>query len=59
MKIIISTLSIFLLSLVFRANHTFAQDSIANKNLIAKFSGEWYSKKEKRRLIINYEPFRY
>lgn len=48
-------LSILLLSFVFGSNHTFAQDSTANKNLIAKFSGEWYSKKEKRTLIISYD----
>lgn len=48
-------LNIFLLILVFGATNTFAQDSIANKNLIAKFSGEWYSKKEKRTLVISYD----
>ncbi|WP_316809575.1 hypothetical protein [Pedobacter agri] len=46
---------LILFTLVFGANHTFAQDSIANKNLIAKFSGEWYSKKEKQTLVISYD----
>lgn len=48
-------LSIFLLSLGMCSSNVFAQDSITHKNLIAKFSGEWYSKNQKRQLVINYD----
>lgn len=41
--------------LVLGVDHICAQESIFNKKLVEKFSGEWYSKKEKRKLLISYD----
>ena len=46
---------LILLCLTFFCGNAFAQNNTANKNVIAKFAGEWYSKKDKRTLNIEYD----
>lgn len=49
-------LSLILFTVVSCSDHALAQDGIVDKKPIEKFSGEWYNKKQKRQLVISYDP---